>query len=140
MKATIGAPSFFIKDTNILTAFSNTANLAKWDIHYLEYSEGTTLIDNVESSSPSFISLNGNGANDAITGTFYQKDAYLGIDLPNVFTIINPLEGSSLRRKRWFPGAFIKRDVDQYKARIDTYNNLLATYNTEVQAYNDKVK
>lgn len=119
------------------TAFTNTANLAKWDIHYLEYSDGTTLIDNSESSSPSFISLNGSGANDAITGTFYDKNAYIGIDLPPAFAIINPLEGASLRRKRWFPGSFIKRDVDDYKTRIDAYNALLATYDSEVTTYNN---
>ena len=71
MKATIGAPSFFIKNTNIQTSFGSAGNIDNWDIHYLEYSDGTSLIDNVESSSPSFIALNGNGANDAITGTFY---------------------------------------------------------------------
>jgi len=66
-------------------------------------------------------------------------DQFTAIELPNVYTYINP-SASSTRRKRWFPGQFIDRDLAQYKARVDYYDGLITAYNVERAAYDLKVK
>lgn len=72
-------------------------------------------------------------------GAYYDRDQFIGIELPNIYTYINP-GASSSRKKRWFPGQFIQRDIDQYNAKVATYNTLLATFNVEKGLYNAKVK
>ena len=74
-----------------------------------------------------------------IRAAYYDVDQFTGIEIPNIYTYINP-SASSTRRKRWFPGQFIDRDIAQYKARVDYYDGLVATYNIERTAYDLKVK
>ena len=74
-----------------------------------------------------------------IRGSFYDKAQFTDIELPAVYSYINPAASSS-RRKRWFPGQFIKRDIDMYNVRVTAYNALLATYDTEKAVYDKKVK
>ena len=74
-----------------------------------------------------------------IRGSFYDKTQFTDIELPSLYTYINPAASSS-RRKRWFPGQFIKRDIDMYNARVTAYDALLKIYNAEKAIYDAKVK
>ena len=133
LKVTKDAPTFKIK-----TLTGNFKD--NYYLHYIEYDSANGVLWTNGAAPTPWLSAEDKTEANTVKQTFYNPDTgVLDQDYANIYSVINPADATTNKRKRWFPAAIVTDQVAAYVARRttylaakDTYDGLRTTYNTEL--------